>query len=119
MRFIFIISFLLASTGIIGADDANPKVRIRAALTELLTILDSDKPLVRNPLRVFKFENFSSRSYLYYYRASPDFRIKKQLTKSICVDFTAKKVPALKILNVVTSKQDGIDIVVPIVRYVG
>lgn len=75
MRHVLGYSFLLLTTSVL-AGNATSNVAIKTALTKINS--DVDAVIVSNPLQAISFDNFASRSYLYFYRAEAYVRMAQQ-----------------------------------------
>lgn len=81
MRRILVIPIMLLATILLGAPQAPQKITLKTALAKVRA--DGDAAITTNPLQSFSFDKYSSRSYLYFYRASAYVQMAKHSPKKL------------------------------------
>jgi soluble lytic murein transglycosylase-like protein len=72
-----IIAFLLLLSASVHCQNNNQALEVKNALAELRKFLDTQKNFNKNPLDKYNLDLFSSRGYLYYYRALGNLSLAK------------------------------------------
>ena len=94
----FILVFFLLSCAQGYCNEKIPLTqKIKNDLYELRELVNNNKPVNKNPLNAYQFENFSSRSYLYYYRALGNALIAKNKQKAQKFLYLNKVISDLKL----------------------
>ena len=88
---------LLLSSNLYSQDNNSSSSKIKTALGELKKLIDSQKPFNKNPLNAYTFENFCSRSYLYYYRALGNSLLAKNTNQAQKLMYLNKSLSDLKL----------------------